>query len=519
MRERVVLSIDVGTQSTRALLINNYGDVLASAKSNHNPAYFSLQADWAEQDADFYWEHISKACLELKKEKLEIWERMEGVGITTIRATYVCLDKDKKPLRPAFLWLDKRKASGKPKLSLSMDLAVKAVGMEKTANSQWRISVCNWLRENEPQTWRDTKHFVFVSGYLVYRLTGQLVDSISALVGHVPFNHKKREWMNRFSFKRFVFDIEPDKLCAFKEAGEVLGYISQEAEEKTGIPAGMPLYAAGSDKGCETIGMGCVTPEKAAVSFGTTCTVSITCSDYIEPERFMPAYVSMIPDKYNPEIQIYRGYWLISWFKKEFAGKEVEQAKSLGIAPEDLLNRRLKEIPAGCQGLVFQPYFTPNLTMPVARGAVIGFSDVHTRVHIYRAIIEGINFALMRGLKQLEKKSGTKIKEIYLGGGGSKSDEICQITADMFGITAIRTQTNEVSGIGCAMACFIGMGVFPSFEKATEYMVRAKDVFVPDMKQHKIYCQIYREIFMEIYDRLVPLYYKQNEIQKGMKDL
>ena len=517
MQERTVLSIDVGTQSTRALLINMHGDILGVAKSDHTPAYFSQQADWAEQRAEFYWEHICKATQALKKEKPQLWKRMEGVTITTIRATYVCLDKNMKPLRPAFMWMDRRKATGKPELSWWMKAAVKIVGMEQTAHTQWRISICNWLRENEPETWRKTAHFSFLSGYLIHCLSGNWIDSTSALVGHVPFHHKKREWMSSFSFKRFVFDIEPQKLCRFKEAGEILGYITKDAAEMTGIPKGLPLYASGSDKSCETIGMGCITPEKAAISFGTTSTVSITTTKYIEPERFMPAYASVIPEAYNPEIQIYRGYWLISWFKKEFAAKEVEQAKELGISPEDLLNRRLKDIPPGCEGLVFQPYFTPNLTMPVAKGAVIGFSDVHTRVHIYRAIIEGINFALMHGLQKLEKSSGIRVKEIYLGGGGSKSDEICQITSNMFGLPAIRTQTNEVSGIGSAMAAFVGMGVFPNYAAATAQMVKKKDVFMPDVAQHRIYRRMYEDIFMEIYDRLAPLYSRQNSINKMVK--
>lgn len=516
MEERVVLVIDVGTQSTRALLINNYGDMLAMVKSDHVPAYFSKEADWAEQEADFYWDHICKVTRQLKESQPKFWAQIEAMTITTIRATYVCLDKHKNPLRPAFLWLDRRKASGKPKLSFPMNLAVKLVGMEKTAVSQWRLANCNWLQEKEPETWKKTAHYVFLSGYLIYRLSGHLIDSVSAQVGYVPFNYKKRNWMSKFSFKRFVFDIESHRLTKFKEAGEILGYVTKQAEEKTGIPSGLPIYASGSDKGCETIGMGCTGPEKAAVSFGTTSTICITSQKYIEPDRFMPAYVSMIKDKYHPEIEIYRGYWLISWFKQEFASKEVEQAKDLGISPEDLLNRRLQEIPPGCDGLVFQPYFTPNLTMPVAKGAVIGFSDIHTRVHIYRAIIEGINFALMHGLNKLEQKSGVKIKEIYLGGGGSKSDEICQITANMFGLPAVRTQTNETSGIGGAMAIFVGMGVFEDFNQASQQMVRRKQVFQPDMQQHKIYQKIYQDIFMEIYDRLAPLYAKQEAIYKLM---
>lgn len=115
--------------------------------------------------------------------------------------------------------------------------------------------------------------------------------------------------------------------------------------------------------------------------------------------------------------------------------------------------------------------------MPVAKGAVIGFSDVHTRIHIYRAIIEGINFALMDGLKLLEKQSGHKFLEIYVGGGGAQSDEICQITADMFGLPVIRTQTFEVSGIGSAIAAFVGMGEFTDYEEAVGSMVFKKISF------------------------------------------
>ena len=130
-------------------------------------------------------------------------------------------------------------------------------------------------------------------------------------------------------------------------------------------------------------------------------------------ESFIPPYDSILPGHYTPEIEIFRGYWLISWFKQEFAQKEVMEAVELKLQPEELLNRRLKEVPAGCDGLVLQPYFTPNLTMPDAKGAVIGLSDVHTRIHLYRAIIEGINFALMDGMRHMEKRGGFKFEEIY----------------------------------------------------------------------------------------------------------
>ena len=137
-RERIVLTFDVGTQSSRALLINNRGRILGKGQRKHEPAYVSRQPDWAEQEALFYYEHICGAARELKeavKEK-DVWERIEAVSITTIRDTVVCVDEKGRPLRPAIVWLDKRKAEGGPRLSQVTRMMFKAVAMEQTAKLQ-----------------------------------------------------------------------------------------------------------------------------------------------------------------------------------------------------------------------------------------------------------------------------------------------------------------------------------------------------------------------------------------------
>lgn len=510
--ERIVLVFDVGTQSTRALLVNNRGEILTKVKIQHEPAYFSVSADLAEQDADFYYECICRASQKLKEEQPQRWQRIEAVTITTIRSTTVCVDREGKPLRPAFVWLDNRKAGGKPTFSQLAKLMLKAVGMEKTANMQYQKAQCNWMREKENELWKKTDKYLMISGYLIFKLCGQMADSAASMVGRVPFDHRMRRWQKQGDLTRPIFPVEREKLCEIIEPGEQIGRITAQAAKDTGIPQGLPLIAAGADKACEILGLGCITKEKAAISFGTTATITFTTDQYVEPERFIPPYASIIKDHYNPEIEIFRGYWLVSWFKKEFAEKEVEQAKELGISAEELLNQKLKEVPPGCDGLLFQPYFTPNTTMPVAKGAVIGFSDAHTRIHIYRAIIEGINFALMDGMRMLEKQSGSQFEEIYVGGGGAQSDEICQITADMFGIPVIRTQTFEVSGIGAAMTVFVGIGEFDSYKEAAENMVFQKDRFEPDLEQHKIYNALYEDVFRNVYGKLSPLYQKINGI-------
>ncbi|WP_138263975.1 FGGY-family carbohydrate kinase [[Clostridium] hylemonae] len=513
-QEHIVLTFDVGTQSSRAMLINSRGDILAKAQETHEPPYDSPEPGFAEQRADFYYEHICRASLELKKSCARLWGQIEAVTVTTIRDTTVCVDENGSPLRPAIVWLDKRRAEGRPAMSQMTRLMLKAVGMEETANLQFCKSHCNWIMQNEPDIWKRTYKYLLLSGYLTFKLTGNMADAAASLVGHLPVDAQNRSWQRKGALTRPVFDIPEGKLCDIKESGRQLGTITEQAARDTGLGTGLPVLATGSDKACEILGLGCVTKEKAAVGFGTTATVTYTMDRYVEPERFIPPYISIIPGCFTPEIEIYRGYWLISWFKKEFAQKEVKQAAELKIPAEELLNERLKEIPAGCDGLLFQPYFTPNVTMPAARGAIIGFSDQHTRIHIYRAIVEGINFALMDGMRLMERRTGHTFKEIRLGGGGSRSDEICRITADMFGIPVIRTQTYEVTGVGSAMTAYVGMGVFKDYEEAVCSMVHVKDVFEPDMKQHEIYEELYENVFRNIYGRLSPLYTKLNEIYR-----
>lgn len=301
-------------------------------------------------------------------------------------------------------------------------------------------------------------------------------------------------------------DIPDEMMCDLIQTGDTIGMISAKASEETGIPNTLPLIATGSDKGCETLGLSVIREDQAALSFGTTATIQFATTHYFEPEPFLPAYPGVAKGIYNPEIEIYRGYWLISWFKKEFAAKECVEAEKKHCSAEEILNRRLSEIPPGCEGLILQPFWTPGVVKPNAKGAVIGFSDVHTRIHIYRAIIEGIGFALMDGMYSMEHRSKQKIRTLYVAGGGSQSDEICQITADMFGLPVKRIQTHEASGLGSSIAGFVAIHEFKDYQEAIQAMVHESRTFVPDMKVHRKYEDLYEQVYSRIYTRLLPLY-------------
>jgi sugar (pentulose or hexulose) kinase len=490
----------------RALLVNPGGEIILKAQRAFKEPYFSKEPGWAEQRPDFYWDELCKASLALKARAASFWQEIAVVSCTTIRDTLLCLDKDNRPLRDAILWLDDRKAGDLKTLPHFFAAILKGARMLERVEHMRQVSHCNWVSVHETEIWRKTEKLVFISTWLNYKLCGNLADSYAGIVGHLPFDYRNKIWMKSGDILRFIWETEDKGFCELAEPGAMLGTISAGAAEATGIRAGIPLAASGSDKGCETLGLSCLSEDKAALSFGTTATVQFATKKYLEPIRYMPAYPGVVPGWYNPEIEIYRGYWLLSWFKREFAGKENEEAARLGINAERLLDERLKEIRPGCDGLILQPYFTPGIDMPFAKGSVIGFSDIHTRIHLYRAIIEGINFALMEGLRSMEKRGGMKIRSLYVAGGGSRSNEVCGITASMFGIPVYRIQTHEAAGIGAALAAFKALGAFDSWEEGVLSMVHVKDEFLPDRRASEIYEALYQKVFSRIFAKLSPLY-------------
>lgn len=176
------------------------------------------------------------------------------------------------------------------------------------------------------------------------------------------------------------------------------------------------------------------------------------------------------------------------------------------MAAEELLNRHLRNTTPGAMGLMVQPYWGPGLTHPTAKGAMIGFGDVHTKAHVYRAVIEGLGFALFDGLKRMQRAGGFKAHKAAVSGGASQSDEICMITADIFNLPMAKGQTHETSGLGAAMVTAAGIGCYASFDEAIQSMVKIQRVFEPDPNHVALYQDLYANVYQKIFRALKPLY-------------
>lgn len=498
----LILSIDFGTQSLRTSLIDKEGNIVAIIKKPYNPVYISLEKGFAEQDPDFYYEYLVTCLKELTISNKNKLDRIIGSTITTFRDSSVQLNKDLKPLRRCILWLDQRMAKAKEKLPLFHRFLFWLVGMKNTIDLNRERTIAHWLKENEPDTWAKTDKYVNISTYLTYKITGRLCDSAASMTGHYPINFPKRKWYKERHMKALIFGIPSRMLCELKQPGEKIGVILDSLADEVGLPRGIPFIATGSDKACETLGLGALSRDVGAISYGTASTIEVTNKRYYEPQTFLPAYPAAVSGYYNMEVQVYRGYWMLSWFSKEFASELVDEAKIQSMAVEELLNAKLSEISPGSDGLVLQPYWGPSLSRPLSKGSIVGFSEVHTREHLYRAILEGIAYALREGLEEIQRSQHHKISRLMISGGGSQSPAICQITADIFGLPVSRVQTFETTSLGSAIACFVALGEFSSVEEAIKAMSHKSSTFVPDSKAHQQYEYLYKKVYLKMYPKL-----------------
>ncbi len=502
-----LLAIDHGTQSVRALLFDLQGNLLDKAQVAIT-SYRSPEPGWMECEPEDFWQTLCTATRELMARTTVPPASIAGVVVTTQRAVPVTLDAHGQPLRPSMIWLDQRRAARAPRLPWWWEAAFAGIGMRTTVRHFQHEAEANWIAQHQPDLWARVDKFLLLSGWLHWRLAGRMVDSVASQVGYVPFDYKRGRWAGAHDWKWHALPVRRAMLPELVPAGTVIGRVSAQAALESGLPEGLPVVASAADKACEVLGAGCLTPEIGCLSYGTAATFNTTTKRYLEATRFIPPYPAAIPGHYNTEIQITRGFWMVNWFKEQFGQNEAMEAARLGVTPESLFDALVGRVPAGSLGLTLQPFWNPGIKVPgpEAKGAVIGFGDVHTRAHLYRAILEGLAYALREARERIERRGGARITRLRVAGGGSQSDAAMQITADVFNLPCERAHLYETSGLGAAIIASVGLGLHADFASAVQAMTRVGRVFEPIPAHARTYEQLYRRVYLRMYDRLRPLY-------------
>lgn len=503
----LILTFDFGTQSVRASIFDQNGQCLAMEQKKYEPPYFSPKPGYAEMDPRYYFDCLCECTKKLVKSHPELIANVKGIEMDCFRDSAVLLDKDRNVIRPMILWLDSRMAKCPEKLPLIHRALFRLVGMSDVIKMNARRTMANWIKENEPENFAKIDKYLSVSTYFIYLLTGELKDSPSNYTGHYPIEYKKKRFYKNPTkhMQGQIFSVRKDQLPELVETQGLLGKISKEGAKETGLPEGLPIFAGGSDKSCETLGSGVIDSSMASISLGTACSIETVTKEYISPIKLFPAYSSIQPGVFNMDVQIYRGFWMINWFLKEFGAWNIKDLVMEQHDPVEF-NKKLDDIPAGSEGLILQPFWGMPLDRPLVRGAVVGFSDRTTQLHFYKAIIEGIAYELRVAKDYFEKKLKRPFKSIRVSGGGSRSDEVCQILADIFGVRVETVHTNETSSLGAAIGGFLSIGTYANAEEAVKHMVRVNKAFEPRPENQKVYDSLYKNAYVKLYPSLKKIY-------------
>lgn len=213
MKTPLILTFDVGTQSTRCLLVRPDGSFADLHQVKYAHPYCSRNPGWAEQEPDFYYDRICEAGRAVCARSGAVLKDVTAVAVTAIRDTVLCLGRDNRPLRDIILWLDKRQADFDAPFPLSKKLIFKLAGMDGTAKNIYRASPCNWIRQHQPELWAKTAKYVMLPTYLNYKMTGVLADSGANMIGHMPFDYKNRRWQKPSALTHCIYGV-PRKSCA-----------------------------------------------------------------------------------------------------------------------------------------------------------------------------------------------------------------------------------------------------------------------------------------------------------------
>ncbi len=317
----LALTLDCGTKGVRAVIYDARGNELAKTEKEYE-GYYSKEPGYVEAPGAMFWDDAVEVILALKEGEPELFQQISGVTVACQRDTATIIDGGGNPLRDFIIWKDRRVLEEPIPIPQPWRTLFSLIGKREFAESFDKGTHAHWIKIHEPELWERAEAYVLLSGFLITKLTGKIMDARANIAGHLPFDFKKKEWCSPHEIKRQIIQIEREKLCELTGSCAIIGAVTKEAAQITGLREGLPVIGSGTDKGCETIGVGCVNPHIASVSLGTQATVETTVDRYFELVTFYPPFPSVDPEAYNPEITVYSGFWMINWFVENFAQLE-----------------------------------------------------------------------------------------------------------------------------------------------------------------------------------------------------
>ncbi|HEY0699076.1 MAG TPA: FGGY family carbohydrate kinase, partial [Micromonospora sp.] len=398
----VIVAVDCSTSSCKAVVFDLSGETVC--ESRRYVTTTSPRPGWYEQDATQWGEGLADALTSVA-DLLPPDHRPLALGITHQRETFVCVDRDHRPIRPAILWLDNR--AEEQVARLGGDAVHATTGKPpSTLPSLYKLA---WLAEHEPDTLRRTHQVLDVHAYVSHHLTGSAVASWASADSTALIDLATRDWSPDLLR---AAGLTPHQVPGLAAPGDRIGALRPEVARRTGLPPGLPVVAGAGDGQCAGIGVGGLEPGTAYLNLGT----SFSLGAFVPGHPTYPGLRTMAaPVAAHSAVETLQpaGGMTLNWVRAMLSapdGAGIEAAAA--------------EAPPGAGGLVFLPYLGGRETpahLPEVRGAVLGLGERHGPAELYRAVVEGLAHDQRDCLDRLRQVTGVDVRRVIVTGGFTQS--------------------------------------------------------------------------------------------------
>ncbi|ABV33979.1 MULTISPECIES: FGGY-family carbohydrate kinase [Pseudothermotoga] len=513
MGKTCLLGVDVGTYSSKGVLVDLDGNVLASHVVPHQIEI--PKPGFVEHDPEkVWWNDFVVIVRNLMKATDVQPKNIIGIGTSGIGPCVLPVDKDGKPLRKAILYgVDTRAGD-------EIDYLEEVLGEKKILSlagskltSQAAGPKVLWIRRNEPEVYSKARWFLTSQSYIIYKLTGKPAIDIYSAAGYAPlFDVFNRKWVDEMEMI-----VSTKMLPEAFWSHEIVGRVTSTAASETGLSEGTPVVAGTTDAAAEAISAGVSQIGDMMLMLGSSVFFIVRTPKIIMSENFWSSNF-MQENTFAALGGMSTGGSLITWFRDQFGQIELEMEKNgKGNAFEEL-SKLASNSPKGARGIIVLPYFAGERTPindPEAKGIFFGLTLQHTRGDLIRAILESIAYGIRHNFEVMTQE-GIQPRRVILAGGGLKNPLLTQLIADI--CTSKLNIPNQQIGAsyGDAFLAAIGVGVFKNIEAINNW-IEIQGAIEPDLSFSDIYEIKYR-LFRELYSQTKALMHDVHNLQVRLSD-
>jgi xylulokinase len=494
-----LIGIDVGTSGTKTLLVDEAGQVIASATAEYPLS--TPRANWAEQEPADWWAATVATLREVLSKSGVPGDQVRGLGLSGQMHGSVFLDAAGEVIRPAILWCDQRTADQCAWITEKVgreDLVAETCNQMMTGFTAPKIV---WLRDNEPAAFERLRQVLLPKDYIRYRLTGEFATEVSDASGMGLLNVPRRQW-SPLVVERVGLSL--DLLPTVYESFEVSGRITPAVAELTGLAVGTPVVGGGGDQAAGAVGNGIVEPGIVSSTTGTSGVVFAHLhAPLMDPQLRTNSFCHAVPGAWHVMGVMLSAGGSLRWYRDALCAEERTIAAETGRDPYEFITEAAGQAPLGAEGLLFLPYLTGERTPypdPDARGVFFGLHLRHDKRHLARAIMEGVSFGL-RDSFQIIEDMGCGIQQVRASGGGARSALWRQMQADVTGRPHCVINVDEGPAFGVALLAGVGTGVWgsvPEACRATILVVDEKQACPAAHEAYGPYYALYQKLYREL---------------------